>query len=130
MAATAQYAATPVSGLAQVSVANAGRDGSGTLVTIVTGGASGTRIDDITFKAAVTTTAGMVRLYLSTDNGTTNRLIREISVNAVTPSATVASWSSSLTDLGIVLQNVTTLLRASTEKAETINIAVTRAGNF
>lgn len=130
MAATAQYASTPVNGLAQVTVANAARDGTGTLVTVYTGAATGSRIDDITIKATGTTTAGMVRLFLSLDGGTTNRLLSEYLVTAITASASVAAWSQSIIDLGLILQNTSALLRASTNNAETFNIIVTRAGSL
>lgn len=140
MATAAQYAAAPINALAQVSTANALRDGTGTLVTVAAGQAAGTlgaytalggsRIDDITIKAVGTTTAGMIRLFLTLDGGTTNRLITEIPVDARAPSATVESWSRVLTDQALVLQNTSALLRASTHNGEIFNIAVTRAGAF
>lgn len=130
MATAAAYAATPRTEVAQVSAANTNRDGSGTLVTVMAGGASGSRVDDITIKAVGTTTAGMVRLYLSLDNGVTNRLLLEVPVSAITPSASVASFTYSLRDLGLILDDANALLRASTHNAEAFNILVTRAGNF
>lgn len=127
MSTQAQYAATPKTASAQVSAANTNRDGTGTLVTVFTAGANGSRIDDIYITASVTTTAGMIRLFLS--NGTDTRLYREVLVSATTPSATVAAWTTSLTSLALVL-GAGWSLRASTEKAEAININVTRAGDF
>ena len=130
MATSAQYAATPVTALAQVTAANTNRDGTGTIVTVFTGAATGSRVDDLTIKAVSNTTAGMIRLYLSVDGGTTNRLLREIAVPTSTPSGTVVSWSFSLADLALQLQNASTMLRASTNNAQTFNIAVTRAGSY
>lgn len=130
MAASGNYAATPRAAIAQVSTANTNRDGTGTLVTVLAGAATGTRVDDIRIQATGTVTAGVVRLYLSLDNGTTNRLLREILVSATTPSTTVEAWSAALSNLGILLPNANALLRASTNNAETFNVLVTRAGDF
>ena len=130
MATTAAYASTPVAALAQVSTANTARDGSGTLATVLTGASNGTRIDDIVIKATVTTTAGTIRFFMSLDGGTTKRLIYEIQVTANTVSATNPAWSWVLSDLGWILPNTNAILYASTEKAEAINICVTRAGSF
>lgn len=130
MASTGNYAGTPRAALAQVSTANTARDGTGTLASIITGVASGTRVDDLRIQATGTTTAGVIRLFLSLDGGTTNRLIREILVPAVTPSTSVEAWGTSLANLGILLPNANAVLRASTNNAETFNLVVSRAGDF
>jgi hypothetical protein len=127
MSTSAQYAATPRTAVAQATTANTARDGTGTLATVFTAGASGSRIDDITITATGTTTAGMVRLFLH--DGTTARLWREVAVSAITPSATVSPFSSLLGNLALVLQTGWSL-RASTHNAETFNVLVTRAGDF
>jgi hypothetical protein len=130
MATNASYAATPVAALAQVSTVNTARDGSGTIATVLTGATNGTRVDDIILKATVTTTAGMVRFFLSLDGGTTKRLIYEVQVTANTVSSSNPAWSWVLNDLAWILPNGSAILYASTEKAEAINICVTRAGSF
>lgn len=127
MSTTAQYAATPKTAVAQLSAANTSRDGTGTIVTVLTAGANGSRVDDIAVTATATTTAGVVRLFLH--DGTTARLWREILVSAVTPSATVSPWASTLVNLGLVLQSGWSL-RAATHNAEAFNVCVTRAGDF
>lgn len=121
------YAATPRCAVGQVSTLNTARDGTGTLATIFTAGASGSRIEDVTVTATATTTAGMVRLFLH--DGTNARLLREVPVQAIIPSATVAAFTASLFNLGIILQSGWSL-RASTHNAETFNVCVTRAGDF
>lgn len=130
MATAAQYAAVPRAAVAQVSTANTNRDGTGTLVTVLSGGANGTRVDDLVVQAVGTTTAGMVRLFLSLDGGTTNRLLREVAVSALTPSGTVPAFRAELSDLAWLLPTSSAQLRASTHNAETFNIVVTRAGDF
>ena len=130
MATNPNYASTPRSAVAQISAANTNRDGTGTLVTVIAGAASGSRVDDLTIQATGTTTAGMVRLFLSLDNGTTNRLIREVEIAARTPSGTTPAFRAELLDLGIILPNANALLRAATHNAEAFNIIASRAGDF
>lgn len=127
MATTANYANTPRAAVAQVSTANTARDGTGTIATVFTAGSSGSRVDDIVIIATGTTTAGMVRLFLH--DGTNARLWQEVPVSAVTVSATVPAWTTSLLNQALVLPNGWSL-RASTEKTETFNVFVDRAGDF
>jgi len=127
MATTPQYASTPVGAVVQIATANTARDGTGTIGTLHTAGATGTRIDDIYITATGTTTAGVIRMFIF--DGTNNRLIQEILVTAVTPSTTVSVWSATLTNQGIVLPN-TYALRFSTNAAETFNIVATRISSF
>lgn len=127
MATTAQYASTVRAAVAQVSVANTNRNGTGTIVTVFTAGSSGSRIDDISIDATGTTTAGVVRLFIN--DGTTSYLWQEILVPAITPSTTVPVFSATLLNQSLLIQNGWSL-RASTNNAETFNIIVTRAGDF
>jgi hypothetical protein len=131
MSTSAQYASTVNGASVQVALANTARDGTGTigttLITVLAAGANGTRIDDIYMTATVTTTAGMIRLFIY--NGTTTRLLSETPVAAITVSATTAAWTAVLLNQAIVLKSGFSLI-ASTEKSEAININVTRAGDF
>lgn len=132
MATTAQFTAQPTVDVAQVSTANTNRDGTGTIVTVATGPSAtaangvGKRIMRVTVAATGTTTAGVIRFYISTDNGTTNRLICERLVTAITPSTSVAIFRSEIGELvGLTLVGGgNCLLRASTNNAETFNIMV------
>lgn len=114
------FPASVALGMVQISTANPNRDGSGTLGTLVTGGANGTRIDRIVMKAAVTTTAGMIRIFIY--DGTNTRLVREVTVEAITPSATVAAWEEDLLTPDLYLPSASYQIRVSTEKAEAINV--------
>jgi hypothetical protein len=138
MATAAQYATTPIVEYAQVSAANTNRDGTGTTVLICSGPASaqasgvGKRIARVYVKATGTTTAGMVRFYISTDGGTTKRLVTEITVTAITAGASTQTFNSVVVDLeGFVLQGQVSSqncsLYASTHNAETFNIVVSSA---
>ena len=132
MATQAQYASTPNTGIGQISTANTNRDGTGTIGTVLTAGASGSRIDAIDIKATGTTTAGMIRLFVH--NGTTAYLLTEVPVLAITPSSTTPSWEAQLNTnsmsqvLPIILPTGYSL-RAATNNAETFNV-IAVGGNF
>jgi len=127
MAVSPNFAATPRLGIAAISTANTNRDGTGTLGTVLTAGAAGSRIDSIVIQATATTTAGMVRLFIH--DGTNARLYDEVPVFAVTPGASSPAWGTALgnnTPLSsarypLVLPNGSSL-RASTHNAETFNV--------
>lgn len=136
MAASPQYASPPKVGAVVINTANTNRDGTGTLGTVFTAGASGSRIDAVQVQATGTTTAGMVRLFVS--DGANHRLFAEIPVVANTPSATAPAWSA------LVQGNATGLvshvllpihiptgwsLRASTHNAESFNV-IAFGGDF
>lgn len=132
MSTSANYVAVPNCGIAQISTANTNRDGTGTIGTVFTAGASGSRIDAIDLKATGTTTAGMIRLFIH--NGTTAYLLTEVPVLAITPSATLPAWEAQLntntmTQVLPVILPTGYSLRVSTEKAETFNV-IALGGNF
>lgn len=117
----------PVIAQAAISVANANRDGTGTIVSVLDGGTDGVRVNQIEVKAEATTTAGMIRLFISLDNGATWDLWREIPVTAIVPSGTVESFSAlvDLTAAGQVPLDLATdqvELGAATENAEVFNV--------
>lgn len=127
MSTQAQFVTNPLNFGVNISAANVARDGTGTIGILCTAGAEKLRVDDIYFKAKVTTTQGMIRMWLH--DGTNFRLLKEILVTAITASATVASWEAQLMGLGIVLQSGWSL-RFSTEKGESFDVSATSAGDF
>lgn len=64
MATTPAFTATPRIGVASVSTANTARDGTGTIVSVLTAGANGTRISSITIKATNDPADCMLLLFL------------------------------------------------------------------
>lgn len=94
MASTPQYAGLPRIGIATLSTGNASRENPTTAQTVLTAGASGTRIDRISLDATGTTTASTIRFFVN--DGTTNILWQEISVTAATPSSTVLGYAATL----------------------------------
>lgn len=132
MAQNPAYAATPKVGIATINAANTNRDGTGTIGTVFTAGASGSRIDRVTIQAVGTTTAGMVRLFLH--DGTNARLYCEMPVPAITPSGTVKAFNDTFEavttpDLFPLVLPTGYSLRASTHNAESFNVT-TIGGDF
>ncbi|WP_316171029.1 hypothetical protein [Bradyrhizobium sp. SZCCHNRI1058] len=122
MAATPLFIATPQIWQAQVTAANTNRDGTGTLVTLVTGNTTpGTRLDKIRAQAAGSTTLGIIRYFLN--DGTNKRLIKERPVLAVTPSASAPAFEDEWTlQDGLVLPNASWSIMVGTHNGETFNI--------
>lgn len=134
MSVQAAYASTARNSPVNITTANTNRDGTGTIGTVFTAGASGSRIDRIVIKATSTTTAGMVRLF--THDGSSYFLWREVAISAITPSATVAAFESAMSannaaDIGFLPLILPTghSLRASTHNAESFNVIAT-GGDF
>ena len=128
MTTSAQYASTPNTfGAAIAATANTARDGTGTLSTVWTPGASGGRLDDFVINATGTTTDGMIRLYKH--NGTTAFFLADIPVSAITPSGTVSAWTYVALNKGWCFKTGETL-RAAPHNAEAFVFVPTRAGDF
>jgi len=128
MATDPVFTNAPRTGIGQISTANTGRDGSGTIGDVMLGGANGSRIDRVRIVATGTTTAGIVRLYL--DDGVSVRLIREVLVTAITASAGTEVFQTEVKfPEGLFLPTVSWDLQASTHKAETFNV-IAYGGDF
>jgi hypothetical protein len=76
---------------ARIAVANTASDGSGTIETLVTAGADGTRVDGVRFinsQASLSAASGKVfRIFLSNTLGVNFRLVGEVAGIATTRSA-------------------------------------------
>ena len=117
MSANPNFASTPKVGKQLINTANTNRDGTGIITSIFAAGASGSRIDKVIIAANGTTTAGMLRFYIS--NGVTNTLLFEVPVTAVVPSATVSPFISNQTGVPFPLIIPSGYsLQASTNNAE------------
>jgi hypothetical protein len=124
MSTTPEFASVVRTAVGQVTTANTNRDGTGTIATIFTAGSNGSRIEMVEIQATVTTTAGMVRLFIH--DGTNARLLREQPITANTVSATNPAFQIAIPfgDMSPLLLASGYSLRASTEKTETFNITV------
>lgn len=126
MALQPQFAATPRVQAGAISTANTNLDGTGAIADCFNAGSNGSLVRKVTIQAKVTTTAGMVRLYVQISG--TNYLIHEQAISAITKSATVAAFKATVTFYdansdGMPLPNGAAI-RASTEKAEAFNVIV------
>lgn len=135
MGTSAQYAATAQNATGDITTSKTNdwaNSTSANLVTIATGGASGSRVDDLAFVAMGTTT-GTAQLILYIGDGTAGnaRPWKSLSITAVTPSATQAAWSAYLYDQALVLESGWKLYGAvSTSPGVTISALVTRMGDM
>jgi hypothetical protein len=120
MALEPQFAVTPRIGAVNVATANANRDGTGTVATLITGAATGTRIAEIVVQARVTTTAGMVRIFLF--DGTTYRFFDEVAIAAATVSASVKGTRVSTAYNNLILPSASWSIVVSTHNAESIDV--------
>jgi hypothetical protein len=136
MATSAQYVSTPVIEVSQVTTADTSRTAPTTTSLICSGpsvasaSGIGKRILRIVIQSVNSTTAGAVRIWISTDGGTTKRLLVERVIPAITATAgTTPPYRSEVPELvglvlpGTVSSNATNLY-ASTNVSETFNIVV------
>ena len=136
MATSAQYTKNARQASVAISTANTNRDGTGTMTILWTAPAfvdatnpGGSRIERITVQATGTTTAGMVRVYVSSDaaaNTASNTfLYQEVPITAATPSTTVQAYS-------VALQAVTyqTLFPIMIGPGSTLRVSTANAESF
>lgn len=123
--ATPIFIQTPRSEVVAISTANTNRDASGTLSSAVSAGTNGSKVERIDITATGTTTAGVVRIFVF--DGSAYKLWREVLVQAITPSATIAVYTNSIdcSSPGSALLLATgRSIKASTHNAETFNVTV------
>ena len=94
MSTSAQYASTPKFGSATLTTADTSLTAPTTVGTIVTAGASGTRIDYIDIQGVATTVAGLINLFVY--DGTTYVLWQQVPVIAITSSTTAPAFTAYL----------------------------------
>lgn len=118
MATTPNFTSTSRLATASVSAANTNRDGTGTIVTVLTGVAAGTKVFEVDVQMTVTSTAGMVRLFLSSDSGATWKLFDEVAIAAATASASVKATRVATQYTNLILPSASWVLGAATHNAE------------
>jgi len=97
---------------ARIAAANVASDGSGTLVTVVTAGANGTRVDGVRFRnasaTATTSSAMQHRIFLTDTSGLNPRLVGEVATPAGATRATqtnIGATSIYTFDQPIIMQS-------------------------
>lgn len=125
MAANPTFAVTPRLAAVNVSTANTNRDGTGTVATLISGAATGTVIREIVCQARVTTTAGMVRIFLY--DGTTYRFFDEVAIAAATVGANTKATRVSTTYTNLILPSTAWSIVVATHNAESIDVTALAA---
>lgn len=95
---------------ARIAAANTASDGSGTLVTLITAGTDGTRVDGVRFRnsqaTAAASSAMVHRVFLSDTSGANPRLIGEVATAAATRSTIAVGATSIITfDQPIIMRS-------------------------
>ena len=133
MATTAQYAATPRIGSANLTTADTSLTAPTTVGTILAAGASGTRIDYIDIQGVATTVTGIINLFIY--DGTNYILWAQMPVIPVTSSTTVPAFQTTMSSN--VNANIMPLilptgysLRATTSVAQTGIRVTAQGGDF
>lgn len=104
----------------QLTTANPNKDGTtGAYVTLVTGTANGTKVNQIDITALNTTTLGMIRMFIN--DGTATRLYKEIPVPVDAVTAIDPGWTTSVRPTNLILTSLQTL-KLSTEKTEVFDV--------
>jgi hypothetical protein len=133
MATSAQYASTPVFGSVNLTGSDTSLTAPVTIGSILTAGASGTRIDYIDIQGVATTVTGLVNLFVY--DGTNYILWQQVPVQAVTSSTTAPAFTVALSSNGnanIMPLNLPTgySLRAAISVAQTGLRITAYGGNY
>jgi hypothetical protein len=122
MAATPEFIKTPRIGTVNVSSSNTAIDGTGTITELIAGATGGTRVLEITAKAADTTAAANINIFLTTDGGTTYRLFDTIAMTAVTTGNTTPTARVRTTYTNLVLASSSHRIGITTTIAQSTNV--------
>ena len=122
---------------ARIAAANTASDGSGALVTLVTAGTDGSRVDGVRFRnsqaSAALSSAMVFRVFLSDTLGTNYRLIGEVAMTAATRSTTAIGATAIFTfDQPIIMLSgqIMAVCQSVYAGVQDQNDAVAYAGNY
>jgi hypothetical protein len=105
-----------------VATANTAIDGTGTITSLITGAATGTRILEIDAQCAATSAAALVNIFITTDSGSTWRLFDQITITAATSSNTVKANRNIATYANLVLPDTAARLGVTTTISQSTNV--------
>lgn len=121
MASAPAFTATPRLAVASVSTANTARDGTGTIPTVITGVAAGTRIDRVRIVATADPADSIVNLFLH--DGTTAWFFDSFDIgNPAAASNTVDPFMAEKTYGNLILPSASWSVRASITVALTSGV--------
>ena len=122
MAANPAFIGTPRLTVASLSAANTALDGTGTITSLMTGAATGTRVLEINMQCSATSAAALVNIFLSTDSGSTWTLFDQIAVTAATVSNTVRANRNIATYTNLILPDATYRIGVTTTIAQATRV--------
>jgi len=122
MAAAPSFVSTPRLTGVNVSSAVTAFDGTGSITSLITGVAAGTRVLEIDTQCAATSAAALVNIFISSDSGSTWKLFDEITITAATGSTTVKQNRNSATYANLILPGTTYQLGVTTTVAQSTNV--------
>jgi len=131
MASTPAFTSTPRIGRASVSSANANRDGTGTIVDVITGASTGTKIIEVVIKASAQPADSIITLFLT--DGSATYIFDEVDIGApAAGSTTVTSYRSSVLYSNLVLPSASWKLQAAVTVAPTSGVinVIALGGDF
>lgn len=121
MALNPNFTSTPRVGVGTVSTANTARDGTGTIVDILTGVAAGTKIFEVWYKSTGDLADCVLTLFLH--DGTTYQLFDEVDLgDQAAGSTTVTAFRGSKTFDNLVLPSASWKLAAAITVAPTSGV--------
>jgi len=122
MAQAPAFISTPRLTSASISAANTAIDGTGTITSLMTGVAAGTRVLEVDVQCSATSAAALVNLFISLDSGTTWRLFDQIAVTAATSSTTVKANRNTATYTNLILPSASAQLGVTTTIAQATQV--------
>lgn len=120
MALQPAFAVTPRIGTVSIGTAESSYTAPTNFGIVLTGASTGTRISEVVVKAAATSAAAIVRLFLY--DGSTYWLFDEVAVTAATGSATVAQTRVVVTYNNLVLPSSSWSLRATISVSQVTHV--------
>lgn len=139
MAANVQpiFVLTPNTSTASIAAANTASDGSGSLVTLFTAGANGSRVDTITFQNAQATAAAssamVCRVFVTDNAGANPRLISEVAQAAATRTTSVIGATTTITYTnGLLLSagQIIKVIQSVYAGAQDLQHVIARGGDY
>jgi hypothetical protein len=122
MATTPAFIGTPRLAVASLSAANTALDGTGTITSLITGAATGTRVLEINTQCSATSAAALVNIFVSSDSGSTWTLFDQITVTAATSSNTVKANRQFATYTNLILPDATYRIGVTTTIAQATRV--------
>lgn len=126
MATAPAFAATVNTGTGLPATADTSLTTPTNQVTVLTAGASGSKVEEIVVQAVGTTVAGMINIFRY--DGATYHLIDQFIITAITSSTTAAAYRQNRTYANLLLKNGDTLRASQTIAGNASLLKVTAFG--